>query len=169
MTSGCSFRDFERRVIAARRFENGAKCAHCGESRIECLIAGRNPVICYQCDCIDRGKPDIEYHHLIGRHNSQIGITISANDHRELSFKQYRWPEPVLRNPDKDQLIIAAAIALCAADMLTYFANRLKRQAPELTEFHAFISTVTGILTNFLYRTACRAIRQRIVERDHAS
>ncbi len=81
-------------------------------------------------------------------------VTISANDHKELSFRQYRWPEAVLRNSERDQLIVAAAMALCTADMLIYFANRLKRQAPEFTEFHVFIDTVASILADFLYQAA---------------
>jgi hypothetical protein len=60
----------------------------------------------------------------------------------------------VLRNPGKDPVLIAAAIALCGADMFAYCSLRLKREAPGLTDLHTLIGDVTKILVGLLYQAA---------------
>lgn len=113
------FRDSERLAAMELRFEPGARCAHCGEFRIPCLVSGTGVVTCYECLCIAQGRPREERHHIAGRNNLPDTITVRANDHRYLSYLQYGWPPEVIRNPGKNIILTATGSLLGVADVLT--------------------------------------------------
>jgi hypothetical protein len=98
------------------RFE-GATCP-CGESHLECLVNLR-PTRCYRCDRVSRGLSPVERHHIAGRNNYAVTITIDANLHRRLSHLQYKWPRWVLRNPERSALIALTGLMLGLLDLFS--------------------------------------------------
>src|ERR1700741_5081556 len=86
----------KRKVIATLRVGTGARC-DCGESRPEALIAGRDPIICAECDRATWGKSKSDEHHPAGDANDPTTIPVRVNDHRaELSVAQGDWPRATL-------------------------------------------------------------------------
>jgi hypothetical protein len=110
------FRDAERRWKLEDRFE-GASC-RCGEAHLECLVKRRR-TRCYRCDRVSRGLPPVERHHIAGRNNLSLTITIDANLHRRLSHLQYNWPPWILRNPRRSALISVTGLMLGLLDLFS--------------------------------------------------
>ena len=115
------FRDEERQWMLDNRFE-GARC-RCGESHSECLV-NLKPVRCYRCDRVRRGLPPVERHHLAGKNNYELTITVDANFHRRLSHLQYNWPPWVLRNPERSESIALLGLLLGVLDILGLLLER---------------------------------------------
>ena len=131
----------QRRAVAARRVGEKARCA-CGEARPEALIAGSNPVICAQGRRQEQGKCIMDKHHVAGKANSPITITVPVNDHRaRLSPNQYDWPKPTLENPNASQLLAAAASIRGFIDTNLYLSEKLLEGVPELLEQLAELKT----------------------------
>src|SRR5437773_1589222 len=100
---------YQRKAAAARRFPLGSRC-ECGETRPEAFVPATNPLICAACDRVKRGKSILDKHHVAGRANSALTVSIPVNDHRaELSTAQYDWPENTLANPNASPLLAKAA------------------------------------------------------------
>jgi len=117
-----------------RRVGSDARCA-CGESRPEALIAGSNPVICAACQRTRRGKSTRDAHHVAGRSNSAVTISVPVNDHRAvLNSGQYDWPERTLENPDRSPLLAAAARSRGFWDTSDYLREKLMEGNPEMLE-----------------------------------
>ncbi|MGA8534267.1 MAG: hypothetical protein WB615_09195 [Candidatus Tumulicola sp.] len=96
------------------------------------LIAGRSPIVCYECDAISRGKAPFEEHHVAGRANDPTTLTIPSNDHRaELSVDQYDWPLNTLQNPEGSPLLAIAARVRGFIDSVTYLIRNLLIRIPE--------------------------------------
>jgi hypothetical protein len=76
----------------------------------------------------------MEYHHLAGRANSSLTVTIDANMHRVLNDMQHDWPENTLRNQDGDPLIALAATLRGCIDMLMYVIHEVLSAIPVLLE-----------------------------------
>jgi hypothetical protein len=111
----------ERRHIAQLRVGIGSRCHRCGEADPWALIAGRDPMICAECDRIDRGKSVYDKHHLFGRANSAFTIRVNVKHHRAFfSVRQYDRHPDILRNPRRDPIVKATAIALGLLDLLAY-------------------------------------------------
>ena len=127
-------RAHQREAASLRRTGEDAKCA-CGEARPDALIAGSNPVACTQCRRKEQGKSIMDNHHVAGRANSLLTISIPANDHRaELSTAQYDWPRKTLENPDPNELLKRASFLRGFIDTNQYLVNSLLRPIPELLE-----------------------------------
>jgi len=122
----------QRKAIAVRRVGLDAQCA-CGESRAEALLSGSNPVICAACDRKQRGKTMLDRHHIAGKSNSPVTISIPVNDHRaRLSADQHDWPRQTLENPNGSPLLSAAASLRGYSDTTAYLIETLLR--PEMLE-----------------------------------
>jgi len=123
-----------RRAIATRRVGVGAKCA-CGEDRPYALIAGSDPVTCAECKRKNEGKTTVDEHHVAGKANSPLTISVPANDHRaQLSVEQYGWPKDTLRNPDGSPLLAAAACIRGIRATIVYLLDKLLDWIPEVLE-----------------------------------
>ena len=84
------------------------RCCQCGEERAGAML--NRGQICYRCDRLRRGLPEIEAHHLFGK-NIQLTVDLPVNEHRVLDAM--RLSRPVfLRQPGSDLLINVAQIAL---------------------------------------------------------
>lgn len=118
-------RQYQRKTIAARRIGLGKKCA-CGESRPEALIAGSKPTICAACKRKKRGQSATDAHHVAGKSNSKVTISVPVNDHRAiLSTAQWDWPKETRENPDCSPLLAAAGCIRGFADILVYLIKEL--------------------------------------------
>jgi len=125
----------QRKSVAARRFGHGAQCHLCGESRPEALIAGRNPLICADCERKKSGKTTLDRHHVAGKSNSPVTIPVPVNDHRaRLSVDQCDWPRETLENPSGSPLLAAAGCVRGLADTLSYLIEKLLLWIPEMLE-----------------------------------
>ena len=63
----------------------------------------------------------MDNHHIAGKSNSPITITVPANYHRaELSVLQHDWPAETLENPDGCPLLRAAACIRGFSDIVAY-------------------------------------------------
>lgn len=112
-----------REIRAARQRGKRGKCTKCGESRA--LIPSSDPLVCAECDRGMRGKSKRDNHHIAGRNNSPITISVSTNDHRaELSAAQHNWPWKTLENPNRSPLLSAAAHIRGFCDFLFYFVEK---------------------------------------------
>jgi hypothetical protein len=128
-----AIRTYQRRAVSTRRVGVDAKCA-CGEARPEALIPGSKPHVCAECQRRAQGKSVLDYHHVAGRSNSPVVISVPANDHRAvLSTAQYDWPKNTLENPEDLQLLKVAACIRGFIDTQVYLSNIL-RPLPELLE-----------------------------------
>jgi hypothetical protein len=104
-------RKYQRKATAARRVGEGARCA-CGESRPEALLTRSSSIVCAACDRKSKGQTTNDKHHVAGKANSPISVTVFVNDHRaELNTAQYEWPKMTRVNPTGDpNLKIAGGI-----------------------------------------------------------
>jgi hypothetical protein len=64
-----------RAAIAARRVGIESRCS-CGEARAEALIPGSKPAICAACKRAQSGQVPIDAHHLAGKANSPITVSV---------------------------------------------------------------------------------------------
>lgn len=111
---------YARRERASRRLPENAHC-NCGESRVDALIAGSDPILCYRCQRRNEGKSGTEKHHVAGRANRPETIEIDVNEHRaELSALQYDWLENTLRNPNGSPFLVAAACIRGVVDVILW-------------------------------------------------
>jgi hypothetical protein len=111
-----------RRALASRRVGENARCCGCGETEIFALIAGRKPATCVECDRLKKGKSIMDRHHIAGRNNSPLTISIPANLHRILTERQNDWPKWMLENPERNLLIKTAGMAQGFIDLLDAFS-----------------------------------------------
>lgn len=125
----------QRKNVAARRFGPGAQCHLCRESRPEALIAGSNPAICIRCDRERHGRATRDKHHVAGKSNIPVTISVPVNDHRaRLSADQRDWPKGTLENPSGSPLLAAAGCVRGFADTLFYLIEKLLLWIPEMLE-----------------------------------
>jgi hypothetical protein len=74
-------------------------------------------------------------HHVGGRTNSTVTISVPVNDHRAiLNSAQYDWPKETLENPHGLELLKAAACLRDFIDTRDYLINKLLRPLPEVLE-----------------------------------
>ena len=111
--------------MAQRRVGAQARCA-CGETRPEMLLAQSRPVVCAACDRVARGKSPYDQHHVAGKANSPVTITVPVNDHRAiLSVLQMDWPRLMRENPDGNPLVALAAKLRGFMDTVRYLFEAL--------------------------------------------
>lgn len=131
-----------RKSRAARRVGNGAKC-RCGEDRPQALIPGTAPMICAECKRRMQGRAIYDRHHVAGKRNHDVTISVPANDHRAvLSEAQQDWPKETLKNPDQSPLRAAAACIRGFIDTITYLLENLLAWIPP------FLETVDAFLVD---------------------
>lgn len=103
-----------RRANKIEKLGFDAACAHCRETDIVCLQEVINEsnalVLCASCRASRQGRRATESHHVMGRHNGNLTVSIPPNDHACLSDYQYDWPKETLRNPSGSPLRIIAAL-----------------------------------------------------------
>jgi hypothetical protein len=134
----------QRKVTAARRVGNNAKCTGCGEDRPEALIKSSKPRVCHECSRKRQGKTDRDRHHIAGAANSPITVSIRANDHQaRLSFDQYDWPQRTLENPDGSPLLTLAARTRGFGDFVPYLIEQLL-DAEKLEDLDAVLTELHG-------------------------
>jgi hypothetical protein len=135
----------QRQVAAARRVGLDRQCAS-GEGRPEALIANREPTLCSACERESKGKTTMDNHHVAGKANSPITISVPVNDHRaELSVGQHDWPKETRENPDGSPLLAAAGCVRGFMDTVIYLVNQLLLWIPELLErLDAFLGEALG-------------------------
>ena len=122
-----------REIMATRRVGKGRKCSKCGETRA--LIPDSDPLVCAECDRSLHRKSKRDNHHIAGRNNSPITISVSTNDHRaELSVAQHDWPRKTLENPDRSPLLSAAAHIRGFRDFVFYFVEKFLPWIAEMLE-----------------------------------
>lgn len=75
-------------------------------------------MICAKCDRIKNGKSPYDKHHVAGKNNSPVTVTVPVNDHRaEFSVMQQDWPKKTLENK-KDSPLLAVAASIRGIDNL---------------------------------------------------
>jgi len=127
-------RTYQRKAAASRRVGSDRKCS-CGETRPEALIAGSRPTICAACQRKKRGQSTVDAHHVAGKSNSTVTISVPANDHRAiLTPAQYDWPKKTRENPDRSPLLAAAASTRGYVDTTDYLRQRLLLRNAEMLE-----------------------------------
>jgi hypothetical protein len=120
-------RTLQRRAQAARRAGQNTRCA-CGETRLEALVIGSKPACCAECRRKKKGQTVMDNHHVAGKANSSVTVSIPVNDHRAvLSVAQYDWPRTTLENPEGCPLLAAAGCIRGFIDILSYLIDRLLR------------------------------------------
>jgi hypothetical protein len=140
-------RAYQRQATASRRVRANQKCATCGETRPEALIAGSKPTVCAACQRKKRGRSALDAHHVAGQSNSAVTIAVPVNDHRAiLSPAQYDWPKETLENPDASPLLAAAAHIRGFIDTIYYLIDKLLAWIPEFLEaLHASLTKRLGL------------------------
>jgi hypothetical protein len=91
-------------------------------------------IYCYEHALCRRGRPWVEGHHALGRHNDPQTVDAPANDHRVLSDLQLAWPRETLRNPDGSPLLRAAAAIRGWLDVLWLVMTRCVGWVPAFLE-----------------------------------
>ncbi len=130
---------YQRVVTAARRVGAGSQCA-CGENRPEALIAGSKPIMCAACSRKKQGRRTSDDHHVAGRANSPITVSVPVNDHRAvLSVAQKDWPKETLENSDGSPLLAGAARIRGFVDTVRYLLEELCRIAVMIEELHEYL------------------------------
>ena len=124
---------YQRKTKAARRAGENARCT-CGEQNPHALITGKKTKVCFECKNRSDGKGTTEKHHIAGKANSPITISIPLNVHRALSMDQLDWPTETLRNPSGNQLLKIAGSIRGFIDTHDHLVNTLLRPLPELLE-----------------------------------
>lgn len=125
----------QRRIRTQRRVGVGSKCASCGESRLEALIAGTNSVICAECQRKKKGFSIMDHHHVAGRANHRLTIQVPANDHRAiLTPAMYDWPKKTRENPTGSPVLAAAACIRSLCDYVIYLIENLVYWIAEFLE-----------------------------------
>lgn len=123
-----------RRAVARQRIGAGARCA-CGESCVEKLVVGTNPIICHECQRRNRGQTPIDRHHLAGKANDPVTVPVPTNDHvAVLSEYQRDWPRETLENPAGCPLRRGAACIRGFIDFITYLIDRAVLWTADLLE-----------------------------------
>ena len=65
-------------------------------------------------------------HHVAGRNNSPVTVSIPVNDHRAiLTVAQYDWPKTTLENPKGCPLLMAAGCIRGFIDTVIYLVEQL--------------------------------------------
>jgi hypothetical protein len=106
-----------------------------GNRGVLALERASNPKLCTECRRKTQGKTIMDSHHIAGRANSDITISISVNDHRaRLSEDQKDWPSETLKNRDGSPLLIAAACIRGYADVMVYLVHKLLLWIAEMLE-----------------------------------
>ena len=123
-----------RKMIADRRVGEDSQC-QCGETRPHALIPGSDPRICAVCQRSAAGKKPTDDHHIAGRANNPMTISVAANDHRaELSVPQNAWPHETLENRDRSPLRSAAAHIRGFVDTVIYLMEKFLLWVAEMIE-----------------------------------
>jgi hypothetical protein len=139
---------YQRKAEVARRVGKDARCT-CGEENPEALIRGSKPKVCFECKNRSQGKDTNEQHHVAGRANSPITISVPLNVHRALSIDQWDWPHDTLRNPDGSPLLSAAGCILGFIDLtnalLPRIADSLEQKASRSSENTLHVSAAGWI------------------------
>ena len=77
----------------------------------------------------------MDNHHIAGNANSDLTISIRANDHRaHLSEDQKDWPAETLENPDGSPLLMASASIRGFIDVDLYLIEQLLSWIAEMLE-----------------------------------
>lgn len=128
-------RTYQRKATAARRIGANQRCALCGETRPEALIAGSKPTRCAECQRKALGQRTLDEHHVAGQANSPVTASVRANDHRsDLTPAQQDWPRKTLENPDRSPVLARAACTRGFIDTNAYLVERLLYDNAEMLE-----------------------------------
>lgn len=77
----------------------------------------------------------MDEHHIAGKANSPITVSIPANDHRaELSVAQHEWPKETLENRDGCPLLRGAACIRGFRDTVVYYMSEFMLWIAEMLE-----------------------------------
>ena len=153
---------YVRKARAKRRVGNGH--CECGENRPFALNSKTKPIQCFECDRKAKGKNIMDKHHVAGKANSPVTVSVPVNDHRaRLSVDQYEWPKQTLQNPHRSPLLAAAAcirgfistVAYLLESLLSWTAEMMEKLDHYLTErwgeqwwrnteFQAFVPKVSN-------------------------
>lgn len=130
-----------RKAAARRRLGVDANCA-CGESRVEALIRKADHIACAACIRQVQGKTIMDKHHVAGKANSPVTVSVPVNDHRaQLSIDQYDWPKPTRENPHGSPLVAAAACIRGFVDTIIYLLEKV------LSWIAGMLETLDALLT----------------------
>ena len=124
-----------REAIAERFLGKDTRCTRCGETRVHALERFSKPRVCTECRRQLEGTTNMDNHHIAGKANSNITISIRANDHRAyLSEDQKDWPTKTLQNSDGSPLLRGAACIRGLADLIVYLIAELLLWIAEMLE-----------------------------------
>ena len=140
---------YRRQAIALRRIGGEGPCA-CGESRLSAFIPGSVPTICATCDRKRLKRAKRDNHHVFGRANSPLTVSVPVNDHRAFfNTAQHQWPPGTLQNPSGNPLLGAAAFIRGFVDLILYLIDEFLIPVAEMLEH---LGTTKG--------TNCRGTRK---------
>jgi hypothetical protein len=124
-----SIRRAVRHAKRTRRLGPDARCSNCGAVDVTVLQHHGECILCYECAAARQGKITFEEHHLLGKTNVDLTISLPGNLHREVSDRRYDWPESVRTNPDREPLRWAAGLCYGVRDLLAVLDDWLERVA----------------------------------------
>jgi hypothetical protein len=132
--------------MAERCLGQKRECVFCQENRVFALERTSNPKVCTECKRRMKGQAIMDQHHIAGKANSDITISIPANDHRAwLSEAQKNWPEETLQNKDGSPLLAAAACLRGLADIIAYLIEQFLLWVADLLEaLNAYLTEQHG-------------------------
>jgi hypothetical protein len=123
-----------REAVAQRRVGFDARC-ECGEDRAVALIRKEEDICCAACARRKQGKRTMDKHHVAGKANSPVTISIPVNDHRaQLNEDQYDWPKKTLENPDRSPLLAAAGCIRGFINTFVYLCEKVLLWIAEMLE-----------------------------------
>lgn len=120
------------------------KCA-CGETR-QLTFAGPKAKRCVECERKKKDRKTTDNHHVAGKANDPITISVPVNDHRaRLSVDQMDWPKEARENPDGSPLLAAAGAIRGFVDTVVYLLeNLLLKHADILEKVDAYLVRTLG-------------------------
>ncbi|MGO8947060.1 MAG: hypothetical protein ACLQUY_05235 [Ktedonobacterales bacterium] len=116
-----------------------ARCSRCGCTELSALVVRtrqkQRVILCYECAQVTGRKATTEKHHVIGQATDpDLVIGVPANEHRALSDRQLDWPEAVRHNPNRDPLLVLAAMCHSLKDQLQHWVDLLELVAAWFVE-----------------------------------
>lgn len=99
-------------------------------------------MICAKCHRIKNGKSPYDWHHVAGKNNSPVTLTVPVNEHRaEFSVMQQDWPKKTLENKN-GSFLLAGAASIRGMDNL--FTLLLLPAAERLEYLESFLAEIIG-------------------------
>ena len=134
-----------RKAKRVRVTGSDARCARCRWADPTALTRSGDTVLCYECQRSDKGRRNVEDHHILGRANDPATVPVPGNLHRQLSDSQHDWLGGLRTNPNRDPLVWLAQGCQGASDHVAWWARILAGLAVWLLGLAAALQRIHGV------------------------